>query len=441
MAIERIVKLGFSFALFTLIINAQAEDAPGMATDLSAQKVFSRVQPYVFKVKTSPTAESPQASYGTGFVVDGSGLLITNYHVISESLVEPKKNKIFVMVNDQPIAGEVLAVNVVQDLSLIRVKKTFSKALSFAKRAPEQGTSIYAIGQPEDLNMAIVAGTYNGEISYGKYKIIHLSAPINSGMSGGPTVNSAGELIGVNVSKYVGASNLSFSVPAVFAQELYESSKNLPAAPVNQWSEMEKQLLALQDSLSAEILAAQKEKKSFHHWQIPSTAKGLKCWSVNDHHTPEEKTGYDSFQEQCSLQHSSFLSSDEHSGTYALTIRDFSNKDLNSWQFFNLLSNSVWDLGYRSRGWWATDDDPKLTTKGECFSDIVVNRSNITFKASYCSRAYTYFPKLRDARLLLTTVNNRSSAFSLYIDLSGFSLENTKLIFTCLIENITLETP
>ena len=92
---------------------------------------FSKIKPLVFQVKTSRDANSSKASYGTGFVVDSSGLLITNYHVIS-SVVQDRYNlyKIFVVDKDQNYQAEIINFSVVHDLALIKINKKFDNILS-----------------------------------------------------------------------------------------------------------------------------------------------------------------------------------------------------------------------------------------------------------------------------------------------------------------------
>lgn len=427
-------------ALVALLLAATSVFAKESGTvDLSGQKIFAKVLPFVFKVKTSPTADSPQASYGTGFVVDKSGLLVTNYHVVSDFVTEPKKNKIFVMVNDAPLSAQVLAVDVVHDLALIRIDKTFRSALKFASKSPNQGEPIYSIGQPEDLNMSIVSGTYNSEVAFGQYEIIHLSAPINGGMSGGPTVNQSAEIVGVNVSKLVDANNVSFAVPGRFAKDIFETNKTLKDHPELFWSDIEKQLTDLQSSLTKEILETTKKTKKFYQWHTPELPKNLKCWSVPDHNTVENKEKYDNFGEICGLMHTAHLTSEIRTGTYRFSQEILEAKKINAWQFYSLISSSATKVAFRNGGFWDRDDKPKLRTKGDCFSDIVVNKLGQSFKISYCSRSYTHFPDLQDAHILISTLTGPPQAFSADIELDGFTKENIKKITRQYIDSVSKE--
>ncbi|MGZ3690084.1 MAG: S1 family peptidase [Pseudobdellovibrio sp.] len=428
-------------ALILTIISSffifNSQNAQGSTTeDRTGDRVFAKVQPYTFKVKTSPSADSPQASYGTGFVVDPQGLLISNYHVVSDSIVDPKKNKIFVMIENEAVAGQVLAIDIVHDLSLIRVDKKFSKSLQFSSEKPHQGEPIYSIGQPEDLNMSIISGTYNNELDFGDYKIIHLSAPINSGMSGGPTVNQKGELVGVNVSKLLFANNVSFAVPARFAQELYQKNKDRKERPEHFWNEMQSQLTKLQKGLSDTLLDNADKKRNFYGWNIPQLPSSMKCWSVGDKRTRDDAEKYDYNEESCDLQHSSFLSEGNETGTYSFSVRNVENKTLNAWQFFKLLSESK---GLRAFKGGSTFNElerkPNLLTRGECFSDVMVNKQGLKFKVGYCARDYTYFSGLQDAHVAIVSFDSSKKSIFWELEFEGFAQENILKIIKQFVAN------
>jgi len=408
------------------------------AQGLAGQAVFAKIRPMVFKVKTSPSAESPQASYGTGFVVDTSGLLMTNYHVVASSIVEPEKNHIYVMLENESLPAQILALDIVNDLALIRVKHRFSTAVKFSLRKLQQGQSIFSIGQPEDLNMAIVAGTYNNELEYGPYQIIHLSAPINAGMSGGPTVNAAGEVVGVNVSKNVNSSNLSFSVPARYAQSLFAIHRMQKEAPKTFWESMQTQLLDLQNVLTKEILHASQDTKEFHAWRIPQVPSYLKCWSSASRGDPDSPVEFEVAEESCSLPHSSYIDESTSIGSFSVGTDAVENRKLNSWQFFEQLGrqSTIWPAFAGGFGWMHTSRE-KLVTDGKCIYDVVVNTTGATFKISYCARAYVHFPKLQDTRVVLTSLDSSKSGLVVDLTFLGFTKENISQIFHLYFDKLT----
>ena len=80
--------------------------------------------------------------------------------------------------------------------------------------------TIYSLGNPHDLGMILVPGTYNGLQKYSFYPRIHFTGAVNAGMSGGPTVDAAGKVVGVNVAS--AGNQLGFLVPADALQALLQ---------------------------------------------------------------------------------------------------------------------------------------------------------------------------------------------------------------------------
>ena len=99
------------------------------------------------------------------------------------------------------IKADVVAFDIVNDLALLKVPVKFSQVLKVRPGAVKDGDKIFSIGLPKDLGMSIVEGNYNGILKEGIYENILMSSPINSGMSGGPTLNKNSDVVGAR-SKY-----------------------------------------------------------------------------------------------------------------------------------------------------------------------------------------------------------------------------------------------
>jgi serine protease Do len=97
-----------------------------------------------------------------------------------------------------------------------------------------QGQYLYSLGNPLDLGFAISEGAYNGVITRSFYDQLMFTGPINSGMSGGPSVTADGSVAGVNVSKRLDGELVSFLVPIRYAQELLKKvAEQTPKAPAD----------------------------------------------------------------------------------------------------------------------------------------------------------------------------------------------------------------
>jgi len=157
-------------------------------------------------------------SLGSGFIVDASGIVVTNNHVIADS------DEINVIMNDgTKIKAEIVGVDKKTDLAVLRFKPT--RPLTAVKFGDSDklrlGDWVIAIGNPFSLGGTVTAGIVsakNRDISSGPYdSYIQTDAAINRGNSGGPLFNLDGEVIGVNtliISPSGGSIGIGFAVPS-----------------------------------------------------------------------------------------------------------------------------------------------------------------------------------------------------------------------------------
>src|SRR6187397_888986 len=157
-------------------------------------------------------------SLGSGFIIDPSGLVVTNNHVISEA------DEVSVILNDgTTLKAEVVGRDQKTDLALLKVTPTRPlKAVKFGDSDRLRlGEWVIAIGNPFSLGGTVTAGIVsarNRDIQSGPYdNYIQTDASINRGNSGGPLFNLNGEVIGVNtaiVSPSGGSIGIGFAVPS-----------------------------------------------------------------------------------------------------------------------------------------------------------------------------------------------------------------------------------
>lgn len=157
-------------------------------------------------------------SLGSGFIVDTSGVVVTNNHVIADA------DEINVIMNDgTKIKAELVGVDKKTDIAVLKFKPV--KPLIAVKFGDSDklrlGEWVIAIGNPFSLGGSVTAGIVsarNRDISQGPYdNYIQTDASINRGNSGGPLFNLEGEVVGVNtliISPTGGSIGLGFAVPS-----------------------------------------------------------------------------------------------------------------------------------------------------------------------------------------------------------------------------------
>lgn len=170
----------------------------------------------------APNGEAPRQrrsnSLGSGFVVDPSGIVITNNHVIADA------SEITVIFTDgRKLKAELLGRDPKIDVAVLKVKSdTPLKAVKFGDSEKLRvGDWVLAVGNPFGLGGTVTAGIVsarNRNIDSGPYdNYIQTDAAINKGNSGGPLFNMKGEVIGVNtaiLSPTGGSVGIGFASPA-----------------------------------------------------------------------------------------------------------------------------------------------------------------------------------------------------------------------------------
>jgi serine protease Do len=172
----------------------------------------------------------PPTAVGSGFIVDESGLIVTNNHVVDGA------ETVTVKLDDgTELEAKVLGRDADTDLALVKVETDKPlKPLTFADSDEVRvGDPVVAIGSPFGLGGTVTAGIVSADhraIGAGRYDdFLQIDAPINRGNSGGPAFNLEGEVIGVNtaISSPTGGNvGIGFAIPANLAQSIIEDLKD-----------------------------------------------------------------------------------------------------------------------------------------------------------------------------------------------------------------------
>src|SRR5712692_12040609 len=168
-------------------------------------------------------------SLGSGFIIDPSGIVVTNNHVISDA------DEVTVILNDGArLKAEIIGRDTKVDLALLRVKPERPlTAVQFGDSEKLRlGEWVIAIGNPFSLGGTVTAGIVsarNRDINSGPYdNYIQTDAAINRGNSGGPLFNLDGEVVGINtaiISPSGGSIGIGFAVPSKTAMPVIDQLK------------------------------------------------------------------------------------------------------------------------------------------------------------------------------------------------------------------------
>ncbi|HEX3809751.1 MAG TPA: Do family serine endopeptidase [Rhizomicrobium sp.] len=163
-------------------------------------------------------------SLGSGFIIDPSGLIVTNNHVIADA------DQITVTLNDgTSLPAKLVGRDEKTDLALLRVKpvKPLPSTHWGDSDKARVGDWVIAIGNPFGLGSTVTAGIVsarNRDINAGPYDdFIQTDAPINRGNSGGPLFDMDGNVVGVNSEIYSpsgGSVGIGFSIPSNLVRDV-----------------------------------------------------------------------------------------------------------------------------------------------------------------------------------------------------------------------------
>jgi len=261
--------LAFALATFPVVpAGAQQPRVPASRAEiqLSFSPVVKRVAPAVVNVyalqtvrRSNPFFDDPffrrffgdqgfgipgeraQRSLGSGVIVDPSGIVVTNFHVI-----ENAEAVRIALADKREFDADVLLRDQRSDLAVLRIKdgrERFPAAELGDSDAAEVGDLVLAIGNPfgvgQTVTQGIVSAVARTQVGITDYQFfIQTDAAINPGNSGGALVDMAGRVIGINSAIYSrsgGSLGIGFAIPANMVRVVVESARGGSAAVRRPW--------------------------------------------------------------------------------------------------------------------------------------------------------------------------------------------------------------
>ena len=236
-AVGGVALLGGLDSTTTVVTETSAAPSPGLAPAsgraMSVNEIYERASSGVVRINASDNSTSSStppfgqnAALGSGFVIDKSGHIVTNYHVVRDA------GRVTVSFsNRDTVQAEVVGTDPSTDLAILRVETAASALTPLSmgnSDAVRVGDPVVAIGNPFGLDRTVTAGIVSALQRLiqapNRFTIDHViqtDAPINPGNSGGPLLNARGQVIGVNTqietgtgSSATGNVGIGFAVPS-----------------------------------------------------------------------------------------------------------------------------------------------------------------------------------------------------------------------------------
>jgi len=400
-------------ALLLLIALSLPLQLRGADTILT-QDVFERVKPAVVQVRIIDRQSGTKSAIGSGFFVSADGYAVTNYHVVNELISQQGSYRAEIVdYRENTTAVTVVHVDVVHDIAVIKADKVPDHFLQFSATDPQQGTRIFSLGNPHDLGMTIVEGTYNGHIKNSLYEKIHFSGSINPGMSGGPGVNTLGQVIGVNVS--TAGNQMSFLVPARFARQRLRQATAGTVTAVDLADVVREQLIDNQDRYIAKFFQTTLQSTALGAFQVPGRFSPLlKCWGNTPDHQQEL---YKVSTKQCSTDDYIYLNARHYTGHISFIHKLITDKSLGPTRF----NSAFQDYFHRDfDGLASTERD---VTNFQCKDRYVAN-GTLPLRVMFCVRGYKKYRGLYDSALRIASLGARQTGLLSSMVLTGVSFDN-----------------
>ena len=211
------------------------DEQPLKKVSMASQLVAHKVKPSVVSIRTRKIGDPMDATaglgwnefmegFGSGVIMSEDGYIVTNAHVVDDS------EKIWVELHDRRayLATEI-GRDEISDIAVLKIEADGLIPAQWGKSQElEVGSFVWAVGSPYRYEQTVTAGIISAKDRRGDpngrvKNLLQTDAALNKGNSGGPLVNSEGNVVGINTSifgeKFLG---ISFAVPSSTARFVYE---------------------------------------------------------------------------------------------------------------------------------------------------------------------------------------------------------------------------
>lgn len=408
------LKLHISFTVILALLNftpiAYALDNTESKDE--AEQLFASHKQSIFQIRVIELATGNKAAIGSGFLIDSQGHIATNFHVVSNFVHQPKRYRLeYATVDGDTGDLSLIDIDVVHDLAITKSNITHLTPLALSTRKLSKGTRIFSLGNPHDLGLSVVEGTYNGFLEKSLFDKIFISGSLNPGMSGGPTLDHAGKVIGINVS--TAGNQLSFLVPVKFLKPMLEqSSQKTPSDEKQLQKQIERQLSTHQKIFLSKLIDSDWETTELGPFKLPGSIDQIfKCWGDSD---SDEDALMEHAYSNCYSEDKIYLEQHFTTGALAYTYDLYRSKNLGSVHFYNLYSN---EFGRTIR---VNSVKKEQLSNYECHLDFVTLTEK-DWKVSTCARQYLKYPALFDVAMSAALVSERDTGLIVQFVIAGVS--------------------
>lgn len=387
--------------------------------ETSSSSLYSDVEQSVYQIKVNNRKTGKKTAIGSGFVVQQADILATNYHVVSTYVNDPEGFELEYRSTAGNIGSlELLAVDVIHDLAVLKADRPLGEPLAIGE-VPSKGERLYSLGNPMDKGFSMVEGTNNGMMKYSDESSILFSGNLNPGMSGGPTLNAAKAVVGINVA--TSGNGLSYLVPARYLAMILERLRltGFKADPDIR-ENITEQLINKAEEYIQHLLKSKWTRQTIGHFSVAGDIDGAtRCWDGSQKSDPDDLISL--YESSCQNESSIYLDEGLEVG-------------LLSYQYIWLESDSAFPPRFYRRYEEMNDSEPyseagaQDVTPFDCFTDFVTV-SGQSFKMTVCRRDYLHYQGLSDLLITGALVGHERQGMIFNLDLVGTTFDSGMSLF------------
>ncbi len=399
--------------------DVESDDAELASQPLSnaARTRLERVRDSVVQIRGFFGDGQSDAFHGSGFAATPDGLIVTNYHVISEAILYPQQYRLEYLASDGRSGKLVVhGFDVEHDLAIVKAAGFAPRPLRIRTQIPSKGDRAYSVGFPLNLGLTITEGVANGLVENTLEQRIHYSGAMNGGMSGGPALDAGGAVYGVNVSVLNSGQSVSFVVPAKHIEPLLARSQE----PIDSSSVREQvavQLLQHQASLF-DAIPAKLVTQTTTGYALP--AKIAPAFDCNSGGNVDPNKPVRISTTGCWANVGVYVQRGLDTGDVYFFHRILETDRLHPLQFAEFVNQSV--AGFM----WSGSDDH--VAPFACSNDIV-GLNGFDARVSICARQYRMYPSLYDVAVSIVSLRHSQDAVISNVRMRGVAFEaSTKFV-------------
>lgn len=388
----------------------------------NAETLFKRIRPSVVVVKTEVSGNLGLSASASGFIAHRKDWVVTNYHAVTDAIYDAQAHNLTVQAaNELKKSARVVAVDVLHDLAILQLDSPIeAPLLALRGTLPAKGENGFSVGKPGSFEYSIVNGSFNGMHDEQSTPLIVFSGAINSGMSGGPTLDTSGQVVGVNVATSTRHQLIGLVIPSSAVSALIQQTAGRNAPDNAQ----------LRADISRQF--AQFGRQQLHRLDSGlNNVRRLGPFNVradlaNDHVCATERQTntqwrYSMVKQTCESASGLYVMDNQQAGRIVSGSFLLQGPGLNDWQMANLVERRLYSLTGVSK----VPDD---STPWQCHEQRVKVPWGLTVQLHACRRALTKLPNLNEYRFRYTPLVRGPNALVVAMGLDGFDDETAKAI-------------